>query len=96
MILKVDLDPKLIWRLGEVAEKHSVTVDQLVTGVLVNRLQLRRMTPRKPERQARIVELHGEGFTDMEIAERLECVREYVVQIRRRHGLKPNRKKVPA
>jgi DNA-directed RNA polymerase specialized sigma24 family protein len=96
VILKVDLDPKLIWRLGELAEKNSVTVDQLVAGVLVNRLQLRRATPRRPERQARIVELHGEGFTDVEIAERLECVREYVVQIRRRHGLKPNRKKVPA
>ena len=96
MILKVDLDPKLVWKLGEVAEKNGVTVDQLVAGVLVNRLQLRRMTPRKPERQARIVELHGEGFTDVEIAEQLECVREYVVQIRRRHGLKPNRKKVPA
>ena len=94
MILKVDLDPKLIWRLGEVAEKNGVTVDQIVAGLLVNRLQQRRVTPRKPERQARIVELHGEGFTDVEIAEQLECVREYVVQIRRRHGLKPNRKKV--
>ena len=96
MILKVDIDPKLIWRLGELADKNGVTVDQIVSGVLVNRLQLRKVTPRKPERQTRIVELHGEGFTDVEIAERLECVREYVVQIRRRHGLKPNRKKVPA
>lgn len=96
MILKVDIDPRLISKLEDFAEARGVKPSVLAGHILTQKLTLRKMTPRKPERQARIVELHGEGFTDAEIAERLECVREYVVQIRRRHGLKPNRKKVPA
>lgn len=89
MIVKLELDPKLVWRLEELAEKGGQSLGQYIADLVTLRAPAPRLRP--GSRAAEILRLHGEGLTDVEIAERLECVRAYVTQIRNRHGLKPNR-----
>ena len=91
MIVKLELDPKLVWRLEEQAEKGGQSLSQYVADLVTLRSPAPKLRP--GSRAAEIVRLHGEGWTDVEIAERLECVRAYVTQVRNRHGLKSNRRR---
>lgn len=91
MIVKVELDPKLVWRLTDEAEKSGMSLPAYLADLVV--LKAPTAPVPRSQRQQDIVRLHAEGLSDVEIAERLECVRAYVVQIRRRHGLKPNRRR---
>ncbi|MBL5974824.1 MAG: hypothetical protein D3X82_13950 [Candidatus Leucobacter sulfamidivorax] len=91
MIVRIDLDPKLVWKLTEHAERAGVKLPEYLAGMIA--LKSPTSLVKRGSRQEQIIKLHGEGFTDHEIAERLECVRAYVTQIRGRHGLKPNRRR---
>lgn len=90
MLVKLKLDPKDVWRLTDEAEKCGQSLAAYLADLVVLKAPVQPL-PRS-QRQQDILRLHGEGFSDMEIADRLECVRAYVVQVRRRHGLKPNRR----
>lgn len=92
MIVKVDLDPRDLWRLADEAEKAGMSLPDYMRSLLV--LKSRSVPVPKTPRQRQIIELHADGLSDVEIAARVDCVREYVVQVRRRHGLSPNRKRV--
>lgn len=92
MIVKVDLDPQDLWRLADEAEKAGMRLPDYMRSLLV--LKSRSVPVPTTPRQRQIIELHAEGWSDVEIAARVDCVREYVVQVRRRHGLSPNRKRV--
>lgn len=89
MIVKLDLDPKLVWRLDTEAERQGMKLQDYLVGLAIKERDRKSVMP-MTERQERIVELHGEGFTDVEIAEQLGCVRAYVTQIRGRFGLESN------
>lgn len=96
MILKVELDPKTIWRLEERAEFNSCTVAEYLARVAEHGVAAPRAwstnEQQGAETRARVRELHAEGFTDAEIAARIGRVREYVALVRRRLGLAPNKR----
>lgn len=95
MQVKLAMDPKLVWKLTDDAEKSGMNLSEYITFLVTLKAPAEK-PKRLSERQKQIIELHGEGFTDEEIAARLECVRGYVTQIRRRFDLAPNKRRKAA
>ncbi len=93
MIVKLDLDPKLVWRAETAAEREGKTLSQYLSGILREPETVRHGRVPEPvsERtRLEVIRLHGEGFTDTEIALQVGRVREHVARLRRGAGLKPN------
>ncbi len=97
MIVKLDLDPKLVWRLEEAAERDGVTMSDYAIQVLCGDRAVRQPHAKRVaagvETQRKIAELHAQGLTDAEIADRVERVQGHVARLRRRLGLAPHRRK---
>lgn len=96
MLLKVDLDPKTIWRIEERAEFNECTVAEYLVQVAEHGVAAprswRTTEQQGAETRSRVGALHAEGFTDAEIAARVGRVREHVASVRRKLGLKPNKR----
>lgn len=95
MILKIELDPKLVWRLDEVAERRGVSAAELAAEVVEKAFVQRpsKLALAGERTRAEVARLHAEGLTDVEIAERIGRVQEHVARTRRVLGLKPNRRR---
>lgn len=91
MIVKLDLDPKLVWRLEEQAEAEGVTVAQIVARAFAPRSTVQGSAGDRT--RAEVARLHGAGLPDAEIAVRVGRVQEHVARVRRGLGLKPNRRR---
>lgn len=97
MLVKLDLDPKIVWRLEEQAESEGMTIGEFVGQAVTYGIK----APRKWHTnqfqgeitRQEIARLHAEGLTDAEIAQRVDRVREYVADVRRKLGLKANRRR---
>lgn len=88
--MKLDLHPKVVWAMDELAEKRGVSVADLVTEAVLPKMRKPSLVGEKT--RADVVRLHGEGLTDIQIAARLGRVPEHVARLRRAAGLKPNKK----
>ena len=96
-MMSVKLDPKLVWRLGELAEARGLSTSEVVAELLAGGASPAGkvyLTTEGDQTRAEVARLHGLGFTDEQIAERVGRVREHVARVRRRLGLKVNREKV--
>lgn len=95
MMVKLRLDPKLVWRLEEQAEKAGLTFNEHAAALLEGKRQGLWSTSRAAGAltKQRVAELHAEGLSDSEIAVRVERVIEHVRFVRRNLGLKPNRRR---
>lgn len=93
MIVKLELDPKLVWRLEEQAEKAGLTFNEHAAARLEGKRQGLWSTSRAAGEitKKRVAELHAQGLTDAEISAAIERVIEHVAFVRRNLGLKPNR-----
>lgn len=93
MIVKLDLDPKLVWRAEAIAEKRGMSLAQLVAVALVPpKSEQAPQTVAAQRTRLGVIELHSEGFTDAEIASRVGRVEGHVARVRRAAGLKANRR----
>ena len=82
--LKAELDARTVWAVAETAERLGISN----TDVLEMRLSgLRHLSV--PER---VQELHARGFCDADIADEIGYLVAQVASIRRKLGLKPNRR----
>ena len=98
-MMSVKLDPKLVWRLGELAEVRGVSTSEVVAELLAGVAApavVGQLTAEGDQTRAEVARLHGLGLTDDEIAERVGRVREHVARVRRRLGLKMNKEEVAA
>lgn len=99
MEVKIKLDPKLVWQLSEEAEQIGSTPSRIIGGILTARYALEPVMPQSValmHTRHAVAHLHAEGFSDEEIAVRVDRVVGHVARVRRELGLKPNRRKVPA
>lgn len=94
MNVNVRLDPKLVWVLTDKAEEKGLTLPEFL-GELAARAVPRPSAKSIAAEHTRneVARLHGEGFTDAEIAARVGRVQEHVARVRRGMGLKPNRRR---
>lgn len=94
MIVKVDLDPKLVWRLEAAAEKRGMSFNDFAAARLLMPESVSHglvSVSRADETRRRVVALHADGLTDEEIAASVDRVKEHVARLRRGAGLKPNK-----
>lgn len=97
MNVTVRLDPQVLWKLTEKANRRGMTLKEFAADVLEQQLpkaQKRQAAARATEERIRV--LHGEGFTDAEMAAQVDRVQEHVARLRRSMGLKANRKRKEA
>lgn len=94
MKVELRLEPPVLWRLTEMAERRGMRLSEFAVDVLERQL------PSMPKRQVqaqetrdRVIALHGEGFTDKEIAAQVGRVQGHVAQLRAGAGLKANRER---
>lgn len=93
MLVKLRLNPKLVWELSDQADRAGLTLSELVA------LRLSPEPVEVPERgwseltRERVAHFHGQGFTDEEIAARIGRVVGHVARVRRGLGLKINKRK---
>lgn len=97
MVVKLNLDPKLVWRLEDEAEAAGMDLSEyaglLLQGARVAKSSHSTRVEAGAETRRRIGDLHAKGFTDAEIAAEVDRVQEHVARLRRGLGLKPNRSK---
>lgn len=94
MEVKLRLEPRVLWRLTEMAERRGMRLSEFAVDVLER--QLPRASGRQVQAQEtrdRVLALHGEGFTDKEIAAQVGRVEEHVARLRRVAGLSPNKER---
>jgi len=85
MRVMVDL-PDVVWgALVDVADARKVKVNELVRSAVMA------LIPREVPARLRIPALVAAGLPDAVIAERLKVSKGLVGEVRRAHGLKPNR-----
>lgn len=91
MEIRLRMDPKLVWKLSDDAESSGMNLSQYISFLaeLKGGVKPKRLSYRVQQ----IIKLHSEGLDDGEIAERADCVRAYVTQTRRKHGLASNKQK---
>lgn len=95
MEVKLRLDPKVVWRLSEIAEARNVRIEQVVEQLLEFQNSGHKgkvSSAQSEETRKRIVELHAEGRTDSEIGMRIDRVPAHVARVRRGLGLTANKK----
>jgi hypothetical protein len=92
VIVKLDLDPKLVWRLEESAERAGLSVSQMLAQAFQPKVSAVSVAAERT--RSEVIRLHSEGLADEEIAVRVDRVKEHVARLRRAAGLKPNRRKV--
>lgn len=86
MIVKVDMDPRVLWQVEARAEKLGLSFSAYVCQLVGERV-----APAKGfETRDQVVRLHGEGLSDEAIAERVGRVVGHVARLRRAAGLKRN------
>lgn len=81
----VELDPKDVWKIQDESRRLGTTPGEVL------RRDLERMR-RRLDIARRVKDLNARGFCDADIAERLNCTVGRIAAIRRRLGLKPNRR----
>lgn len=96
MIVKLDIDPKLVWQLNDESEQIASTPSRIVGGILSSRYSLKAVPTQDAglmRTRDAVAHLHAEGCTDVEIAARVDRVLPRVARVRRELGLKPNKRK---
>lgn len=104
----VELPGPLVWKLWDRAEKDGVPVEHVIRDALVAEKELKhykaveareskavRLVRRSTtdSTHAQIVRMVESGFDDGRISVAVDRTRAYVAQVRRKYGLKPNRRK---
>ena len=94
LVLKVDLDPRLLWLLNDEAEQIGSTTQSIVAGMIRGRYSGFRVPDGDVRVETRdiVARLHAKGHTDAEIAAHADRVVGHIARVRRQLGLKPNRR----
>lgn len=92
MIVKLDLDPRVVWRLSEIAERRGVTESVVVAELVGTRPRTARQDAGEVTRK-KVIELHAAGLSDREIALSVGRVVEHVSRVRKAAGLPRNGEK---
>ena len=96
MDVKWRLDPKVVWRLSEIAEVRGVRVEQVVESLLdfQNSGHKGKVSADQSRETRRLIrEHHGDGLTDSQIGMRIDRVPAHVARVRRELGLVANKKR---
>lgn len=95
--IAVDLPGELVWELWGIAEKDEKSVAQIIGEALEARRAQPWLSQGLPkstaDTHAQVIVLVNDGLDDGDIAAEIGKTRGYVAGIRRRYGLKPNRRK---
>lgn len=85
--------PGPVWfDLAGIAEKHEVTVADLIAEAIRDRVRAEHASDAASRRRRQqVIDMVSAGHTDAVICERLGETRDYVGTTRRRAGLSPNR-----
>lgn len=85
MKVTVELDPRIVWRIQDEAERQGITPGDVLRAELTPR------TGTIPAAQ-RIREMHATGMCDADMAEQLRYLPGTIANIRRDMGLPANRR----
>lgn len=89
-MVPVKLPGALVWELWRKAEEDGVTVAQVISDSLKKPKPL---PARTNATHQLVIALVKEGLDDGQIAVEIDRTRGYVADVRRRYGLKPNKRK---
>lgn len=95
MELKLKLDPKVVWKLSEIAEIRGVRIEQVVESLLSFQNSGHKgkvSADQRRETQRLIRRFHTEGLTDSQIGMRIDRVPAHVARVRRELGLPANKR----
>jgi len=89
--VKVELPGTLVWELWRIAEARRVSVAEVITTALQQRPAPKHVSQAEATRE-KVRALVRAGLDDGAIAVELDRTRGYVSDVRRRYGMKPNKR----
>lgn len=97
MKVTLDLDPRRVWAIEEVAEAQGLSLSDVVNKLIALPAP-RRKGKQSPEvrevTRRRVAELQAAGFSDVQIGHAIDRVPAHVGRVRRELGLVANKGKV--